>query len=297
MESNFYQEYLPVINDIVYARFNEFDSMNNGIVSLIEYSDCNGMLQPSEICKRNIRPEKVMKKGDIYPCLVLNVDEQKKHVDLSYLKVPHTEKLKYMENYNYLTKIIGLGKDIVFLYNQYQQNDECKNNDNEFNNIKYVFENTVYNIFKNNPIKDTDLNILYNKLLECPLKIFKKDSKFEQAFINYAVENLQKRILSTDTIVETILNFTVIEENAVEIIKKILTNDIPKNIKIEYLSGSKYRLLATNISEETAQKDLNNLIKELQNKCKSILSILQWEENFQTIKKKTFYITPLKKVL
>ena len=266
---NFYEDEFPTLDDIVFVKFNNFDEMKNGLVSLVEYSNIEGMLQPSEINKkRNVRPEKILKKGQIYPCVVVNVDKNKGHVDLSYIKVTSEEKEKYMLKYISLEKIVNLGKDISYMYTKSKQEDKNENKDtnNKNNNqedMDSIFENTLYHIFKKNPLKTTDMDSLYNKLLEFPKEIFKFNKSIETSFIDDIIKNINDRTKSTETTIDTVFNMTIIEEDAVSIIKKLLTENIPKNIKVECQSSPKYKITVTHDTIKLAEEDLHNYITDL----------------------------------
>jgi translation initiation factor 2 alpha subunit (eIF-2alpha) len=281
---NYYGSSYPSLNSIVFVKVKEFSEDSNVIVNLIEYSNIQGMILSTEINKRPIRPEKIFNHNNIYPCVVIHVDKTKGYVDLSYKKLSTEDRELYSDIYPVIEKIINFAKESYHLYSQKQEVD-----------ITTFMENTFYHILKKKNLVSKDINNIYNSLLEYPDTLFMFNKSLDNDILENILESIKSRIKSTDIILESPFKLIVIENNAIDIIKNLLTTNVPSNTKIYCTTSPKYIINVTSSTNEEGNEKINTFMEDLINKIKNNSNIfIEWNKNIDTLKNKIFSISPLK---
>lgn len=286
----YYKNNLPKVDDIVFVKFNRITDQYTVIVNLVEYDNKEAMILATEIHNKKVNIEKVFN-NRILPCLVLSIDEEKSYIDLSLKRVMKEDSLKYKEIYPYLEKIVDLIEEINELYKLYKEKYVP-----EGEKIN-VYQDTIWEIFENNPGNEK-LDELYESLIKNPKYLFQYSKNLPQDFINKCIENYNLRTKATDMTVMNDFSLTVLDKNAVNILKSVLLDDIPKTIlefmKIDCVSSPKYRLTITAKDENQIKlliDDFSNLIKE---KIKNINAFFKMDENYIVINKKSYSLAPFK---
>ncbi|KAM0671751.1 subunit alpha of translation initiation factor 2 [Ordospora colligata] len=96
-ECRLHSRIYPREGELVIARVSSIDT--DGLtLDLLEYGDVQGLVLLGELSKKRVRTiQQVTKVGCIEICLVIKVDEEKGHVDLSMSKVTDSEKASCKE--------------------------------------------------------------------------------------------------------------------------------------------------------------------------------------------------------
>jgi translation initiation factor 2 subunit 1 len=98
-DCRFYEQKYPEIDDTVMVMVKRVAEMG-AYVTLLEYSNVEGMILLSELSKRRIRSvAKLIRVGRIEVCSVLRVDHEKGYIDLSKKRVSHEDAAKAEEWY------------------------------------------------------------------------------------------------------------------------------------------------------------------------------------------------------
>jgi len=228
----------PEISDIVICTVKKV-LYHSVFVILDEYENKEGMIHISEIAPgriRNIRD--YVKEDKKIVCKVLNINQEKGHIDLSLRRVNNSERINKNDEYKQEQKseklLTALGKkldkDIKSMY--------------EFLGDRLIEEyESLNNAFQNFAID--------NSLIE-ELKLPKKTEELLTETINEKIKIPEVDIIATITIQSN-------APNGVEIIKDILSKIGTENTKITYISAPKYRLTLKAPDYKSAESELKTL--------------------------------------
>ncbi|ARF09242.1 translation initiation factor eIF-2 alpha subunit [Catovirus CTV1] len=284
----FYKQNFPKVDDIVFVKFNRLTNQYTVIVNLVEYDNMEAMILATEVNNKKVNVEKIFH-NKILPCQVLSVDEKRMYVDLSFKKVTKEDSLKHQDNYPYLERIMELGNEINQLYEIYKE----RNNLNDIN----IYEQTIWEIF-DKAGTESNLVELYDSLVKNPINIFQYSWDIPKDFIGKCVENYLKRTKITNMIVTKDFELTVLEPDAINILKSIIIDNIPSelidNMTIECVSSPKYRLTVTAKDDEQIKKLFDDYNKIIMSRIKNIMTIFKFDENYTISKEKTYQLQPFK---
>jgi translation initiation factor 2 alpha subunit (eIF-2alpha) len=281
--SLYYKDAFPKLDDIVFVSLETITEESNVIVRLLEYN-LEGMIQHTEVAKYVTKPNKLFKKGKTYACVVLGVDEKKKHIDLSYRKISDKNREIYDHQYVYIKKFHEL--ETI---------------------IDPSFRKTVLEIFDVHKLINTDFEKLYNSLLESPNKFLdfiqeSQDSK------NSMLELIKTKTKSTNMILEYNFDMLIIEDNAIQKLKDILDIKIHDSIKnsknttwsCDIITPPKYKITVTCENYEHGKLLIKKIIEEIKNNSLKVLnnknnmithtlmSELNLDSDIKIIKEKTY---------
>ncbi len=285
----FYSNEFPNIDDIVYVRFNKISTKYGIVVDLIEYNNIEGMIINSEIQKKKTNAAKLFR-NKIIPCLVLNVDQIKGYVDLSYRRVLEEEKQKYQRQYPAIEKIVKIGEDVLTLYEIY------KKETNSTENKKMIYEQIIWKIFENNK-KINNFDKVLEEIISNPQYIFKYSENLQQDFIDRYINLHKQRIKVTELNVLKDFKLQILSENGIDKLKIILMSIIPDDlkdkIKVECVASPIYRLNIIGKDNEEINNyiiQINDIVNE---KIKNYNVIYCMMDNLTILKDKNYTLAPL----
>ncbi len=215
----------------------------NGVfVKLDEYRDKSGLIHIPEVSPGRIRNiSDYVVEGKKIVCLVLRVDIDRGHVDLSLRRVSEPQKrkkidsIKQQQKAEKILEVVTkkLNKDL----NEFYQNVTEKALE-DYDTLHSFFEDVVAG------------KASLEKLPISPEEIKELD------------EVIRQRIKPEEVKLNAFLNLTIYDPNGVEVIKDILKKIESPNVEIRYSGGSRYNLTikshdykeAEKILEETEQK-------------------------------------------
>lgn len=285
----FYSNEFPNIDDIVYVKFNKISTKYGIVVDLIEYNNIEGMIINSEIQKKKTNAAKLFR-NKIIPCLVLNVDQIKGYVDLSYRRVLEEEKQKYQRQYPAIEKIVKIGEDILTLYEIY------KKETNSIENKKMIYEQIIWKIFENNK-KINNYDKVLEEIISNPQYLFKYSENLQQDFIDRYINLHKQRIKVTELNVLKDFKLQILSENGIDKLKIILMSIIPDDlkdkIKVECVASPIYRLNIIGKDNEEINNyiiKINDIVNE---KIKNYNVIYCMMDNLTILKDKNYTLAPL----
>ena len=278
----YYNKELPEENEYVFVKLKKITENNFILVELIEYGNIEGMILFSEINNRKINIDKLFK-NNIQVCVVTDVNIEKKHINLSYKKVSMEEREFYTNSLPQLDKINNHFKDMQLLYNKYNNLDT---------NTGVLREKIMCKLF-DVPKKELFGNLIniYKNMLENMESIF-IDTDLPVDYIEVYTNDLKKRIKCTDMQVALSFELTVLDDNAIGIIKNMLSHD-DLYFKYECVSSPKYRIVASSQDKQKVDDIIITAKSYLENKIKDINCIFKMDTEWTIIKDRTYTVKPL----
>jgi len=235
---------MPEQGEIVLATVTKV--MDHGAyVTLDEYDNLQGFLHISEIAPGWIRSvNRFVKDGEKKVLLVKKVNPQRGDIDLSLKQVSKDQKKQKLKEVKKFEK----GKTLL-------QNVQEKANLSDEDIEK--LEDSIYS--KYDSIYDAFIEIGRNGINSVKeLKIPKKTAG--------VIEEICSKIKLPSVEIRGIMEITNSKSDGIEIIKKILLDELKKDstIDITYLGAPKYRLSITSEDFKSAEKSLKPIIADIQ---------------------------------
>ncbi len=235
---------MPEQGEIVLATVSKV--MDHGAyVTLDEYDDIQGFLHISEIAPGWIRSiSRFVRDGEKKVLLVKKVNSKRGDIDLSLKQISKDQKKQKLKEVKKYEK----GKTLL-------QNvkEKAKLSDEEIEKL----EDIIYSKFDS--VYDAFIAIGRNGIESVKeLKLAKKTA--------VAIEGICSKIKLPSVEIRGIIEITSNRTDGVEIIKKILLDELKKDstIDITYLGAPKYRLSLTSDNFKSAEKLLKPIISEIQ---------------------------------
>ncbi len=235
---------MPEESEIVLATVTKV--MDHGAyVTLDEYDDIQGFLHISEIAPGWIRSiGRFVRDGEKKVLLVKKVNSKRGDIDLSLKQISKDQKKQKLKEVKKFEK----GKTLL-------QNvqDKAKLSDEEIEKL----EDKIFSKFDS--VYDAFIEIGRNGIESVKeLKLAKKTAT--------VIEEICSKIKLPSVEIRGIMEITNEKTDGVEIIKKILLDELKKDptIDITYLGAPKYRLSITSDNFKSAEKTLKPIIAEIQ---------------------------------
>ncbi len=235
---------MPEQGEIVLATVSKV--MDHGAyVTLDEYDDIQGFLHISEIAPGWIRSiSRFVRNGEKKVLLVKKVNSKRGDIDLSLKQISKDQKKQKLKEVKKFEK----GKTLL-------QNvqEKAKLSDNEIEKL----EDSIFSKFDS--VYDAFIEIGRNGIESVKeLKLAKKTA--------IVIEEICSKIKLPSVEIRGIMEITSDKTDGVEIIKKILLDELKKDstIDITYLGAPKYRLSITSDNFKSAEKSLKPIIAEIQ---------------------------------
>jgi translation initiation factor 2 alpha subunit (eIF-2alpha) len=235
-EYNFFSSQYPLEGDIIYAKLDKIT--DHGIEGVcIDYPFLQIFLSSGEISKHKMNYAKHFSDTQKYPLLVLSISKCDNLVNVSYMRVTKDEKQKYISIFEECEKVNSFGINYMLPFFELNSTDASE-----------FFLKTIQNHNDNN---------------KSYYSIFYDIDSFFSNVVNDKVTNfisqLKKDLIITNIVASQQFSLIMLEEDAVQKLKIILTkkfkNDNIISSNIEYLGGSKYRLVL--------ELDDQNLVKTM----------------------------------
>lgn len=298
---HFYKNCLPIQNSIVFVKINKKIKSDSGTyVNLIEYDNIEAFVPNTELDKRVKVKEpykhivtwsKNFKTNKIYPMVVTTISppieptiNNQYTIDLSYKKVKPCERESYLEKCNIILKINKLADE----FHEFTQIDK---------NI--VYDMTIRYLFDNNNDNESDTfnpmdfaEKIYNKILTTPKYFIEKISKEYPNESQTYLEDLKTRILSVKKVVKQFFNLVILEENAVEKLKTLLTYK-KAGYDIGYTASPKYHIIVTGVDDNDCAIKINDFINDMKSRINGMDCMFELVE--QIVLKEQEYLLKYRK--
>ena len=235
---------MPEQGEIVLATVTKI--MDHGAyVTLDEYDNLQGFLHVSEIAPGWIRSvNRFVKNGEKKVLLVKKVNPQRGDIDLSLKQVSKDQKKQKLKEVKKFEK----GKTLL---QNVQEKTKLSDEDIE------KLEDNIYS--KYDSVYDAFIEIGRNGIDSVnELKIPKKTAS--------VIEEICSKIKLPSVEIRGIMEITNSGSDGIEIIKKVLLNELKKDstIDITYLGAPKYRLSIISEDFKSAEKSLKPIIADIQ---------------------------------
>ncbi len=276
--ARFYQLELPKKGDIVMVKVKDKNEFGYNVL-LLEYKNIEGFVNLSELSKRSrSRKKNIIKKDDVLPLCVSNVDVDKKLIDLSKRYLTNEDSTNAIFKFGFTNKIHRIAVELHKLFN---------NHKNGIINPDDVMDSTIWKFFSkySNIGPEEQLNII----LSDPRKII-CDDKFDKDFVNKFCDNIKSRLIREDCILQTKVKVLVLDHKGVDILKQIFDINLDDKckdykLKIEFHSPPIYKINIEGPNEIVAESILNDILNNIKNKVKEYKVIFNIENEISIIKK------------
>jgi len=247
---------LPEEGDIVICTVKSIQ-YHSIFVDLDEYENQDGMIHISEIapCRiRNIRD--YVKEGKKLVCLVLKINKEKKHVDLSLRRVPNSLRIKKNESFK---QEIKSEKLLEYIGKQLKTD------------LKTMYKKVGYALIDDFGL----LGISFNEISLHGMEAI-RDLNLPEKETKVLVEIVQSKITPPEVSIHSTVSLQSIAEEGIEDIKNILikAEEAAKKkkykITLVYISAPKYRLEVSSKEYKEAEDILEELTKLIQKEAKKL---------------------------
>lgn len=282
---NYYGKSIPTINDKVVVEIKNIGE--NGVYCLLkEYNNIEGFILPTEIYSSRHDKKNIFKIGELYPTLVINVNEEKQTIDLSYRKLKPDDRKQVMENYFFGEKLFKLSQDAVSFLNPFNLAPEI------------IMKNTLWNLFRFESHRN-NIKSVYQKVLQKPTLFVNQQIEdiYKNHFDNF-VSNLENRIIKTEIVLSKQFELTIYNVSGVNTLKDILKYDDSLNNKnakyeIKYISSPKYEIQITGNNYEDCLSLLNEISNIIKEKASKYECLIQMPDGYNIIKQQQFILQAL----
>lgn len=258
----FYKNELPNVDDMVVVKITREDD-HGYYGSLIEYDNIEGYLPLSEVVRGKYAKKHILKEEQIIPLIVIKVDPHKKLIDLSKKKVDKEQESYVLLKYKICNNINKLVNECYIMYLKY-----CDLSSSDIiHTMNDIMDQTIWKMYEG---ESKDYTIIFKNILENP-KLILSEELFSEDFIGKAIENFNSRIIKKSMIMEMDFHLIVLENNALEKLKEILSFQITENkcrIEVIVISPPLYRVRIEGYNKEMCF----NIIELIKN---SIIAKLQ----------------------
>jgi translation initiation factor 2 alpha subunit (eIF-2alpha) len=258
-----YKNKIPKIGEIVFVELLNFNSNN---VKLVDY-DLNGLILCTEITKYKADLKGVVKLDEIFPVVVLEIDDEGQNIDLSYVKVKYDKRELLKNCYTYQSKFYKFIKS--------------SNLDlDEFINTNINSDNYLDSIYNN-------INISKDKFDKFLLNPESFTNSIE--LINYVKKNI---IIKPYEIIQE-FKLTVYDNSSLILlkeilfkIKEILNNDIECESKCELLCRSSpfYQIKIKNNNLNFITDKIEFYKLQIKNITNCYNCVLEFDKDYKIIK-------------
>ena len=273
----YYKKLFPDIRDVIIAQISEEPSKNGVYANCIEYPDLNLLILPTEINKRKVNLKKFFSPDKFYPVQVLNIDQNKKHADVSYSKINEIDRNNYLEKFYIQQKIYKIGCETSKIYANYYAKDIDESMD-------IIFDTVIWDIL----ISESNIQEIYEKILEDPLLLFHENNQNLDEFKNKFLTDIKKKIKISDIVLSVEFNLICLESGAIDRIKNVLKISTDNKINIKCISSPRYEIIVTENNKQEAEKLIHDTIKIIKDNCDKYCVKFTKQEDIHILRDKTY---------
>jgi translation initiation factor 2 subunit 1 len=257
-----YQNKLPKVHEIVFTRLvNKRSGDMGNYVDLVEYDNIEGLVLCTEIAKRKSNLKSLVKQGEIFPVVVIDIN--KSGIDLSYSKVKKQSIDLLKSCYEYQSRLYKLLDETC---KKLKLEDEITSN--------IIHQNIIQDIYTDCVNSDTNIpKTLYETVLKNPSTLFLNTKLIDSNIKKEICDIIKQKITIKPYNVEREFKLCVFDNHSLSILKEILNKINNIQIKNElsfqiFCRSSPFyqiKILGENIDE------IDKYLIELQNEITNIL--------------------------
>lgn len=295
MKYNFYTAEYPAENDVIIVNLTNLSE--KGIYGkCLDYPNLQVFMPETEVAKRKVNITKFFSPAKTYAVVVLNVNEETNIVDISYRKINESDRETALQRFEQYEKLYNLGLEILHIYKiNYDFNQELANA-----LFKHVIQSRLdayRGTTETGPVSLEEVKNAHEDFLENPKSLFKNFESNISKLIKNFTESVEARLHVTDLIMSCDFSLLVVssstELSSVERLRKILTENLPKNT-VEYVSSPKYRFNVTAKTKTDAIKQLNAIADIIEENNRKYNGNLSNTKNYVVTKNKYYTLSNLK---
>jgi translation initiation factor 2 alpha subunit (eIF-2alpha) len=273
---SYYETDYPSLNEVVFVIIEKFT--NDAIYCrLVEYDNKQGFLPITELDKKvQPNPKKHFTEKKVYPMIVMNVDIDKGVIDVSYRRIKECDREKYLEKFDYFSKIFRLTREISLLSNILMDN---------------ILPLTMWKVLQKDTIENS--KEIYDMILDNPSSYMENivtDKPMEAKIL----ENIESRITRTQMTIHQEFDLIIACNGAIDVLKNIL-NYSDDNLIIEYVNAPKYRIVVNGKTEQECDITLQKCIHVLKERTLNSHKIMFKIGNKTVVKERELIIKYLTK--
>ncbi|ARF11761.1 translation initiation factor eIF-2 alpha subunit [Klosneuvirus KNV1] len=269
----YYRKDFPEPEDIVMAQVVNKNEYGYN-VSLLEYDNLTGFISLADLMNGKYLQKKYMlKDNEILSLAVKEADVAKKIVLLSRKNISEEEVSNTALRYKMCTCINRLMNEI---YTMYLKFSDIHSSD-IIHSINNVMDDTIWRLYT----EDSDYGYIYMKILENP-KILLPSELFTDEFIEKALKNINNRIIKQNMILELGITLLILEEDALNKIKDVLTFNIDeKDVRITtcVMSPPTYKVKIECSDKGKGYRILEDIKNSIQEKSKKYASKVKFDDS------------------
>lgn len=236
---------MPEVGDLVVVTVKEVQNYG-AIVQLDEYPGVSGFIHIAEVATGWIKHIKdFVRVNQRTVCKVLNVDPNRRHVDLSLKRVNEHQKREKIEEWKNDQKSYKL-LEIVAKEANINDNGKLKNIENylisEYGSVYDAF-------FEAASAKDFMENM---------------EESWKDVFIKVSRENISIPMVK----IGGEIDMYSLAPNGIELVKNALDIESSDNVEITYAGSPKYRISVTGEDYKSAEERLKNILEIVSSRCK-----------------------------
>jgi translation initiation factor 2 subunit 1 len=236
---------MPEQGDLVVVTIKEVQNYG-AIAGLDEYPGISGFIHIAEVATGWIKHIKdFVRVNQRTVCKVLNVDSNRKHVDLSLKRVNEHQKREKIEEWKNDQKSEKL-LEIVAKEANITDKGTTKNIED-------------YLISEYGSVYDAFFDAASNKDF-----MDGKNEPWKDVFIKVAKENISIPMVK----IGGEMDMYSLASDGVELVKKALDVDTGKNVEITYAGAPKYRISVVDEDYKSAEEKLKNVLESISTACK-----------------------------
>ncbi len=258
-----YSNKIPKVHEIVFAQLiNKRAGDMGNYVELVEYDNMEGLVLCTEITKYKANLKSIVKQGEIFPLVVLDISES--GIDLSYSKVRKQSIDLLKSCYEYQSRLYNLLSSTC---------DSLKLSDDIITNI--ITSNIVHDVYTD--CVNSDKNIpksLYETILKNPSTVFSNTKSINEDIKTNFCDVIKQKITIKPYHIEREFKLCVFDNHSLSILKEILNKIKDIQIKNELsfqLSCRSSPFYQIKIIEENLD-EISKYLTELQNEITNILN-------------------------
>jgi len=231
-------------------------------VDFVDYDNIEGLILCTEITKYNANIKKIVKRDEIFPVVIIDINNN--NYDLSYSKIKDDSRNLLKECYEYSIKIFKL-------INKVSNNINLDNSIRD-NLIKYNISNKVYENSINS--KQNLYKILYETILKNPSKLFENndenndDNNFDNTIVDKFSKNIKDNLIIKPNIIHKEFKLLMFEEHSLYKLKEMINKIKQLNISVECKSSPIYYYILNDIN----LIEIDSIVEDIQQKISPILS-------------------------
>lgn len=253
--NRFYKNEYPNVDDVVYVKVTK--QIEAGFyVELLEYNNLEAFISLGEVTRRKKWIKKAIGIGRRQPLTVLQIDKDKKYVDLSKRRLNKEEEKQCVNIYYVCKKFLSLTNTLYDLLSE-----QIKDLD-----MKDFFDHTLWNLYKD--YRKEELEELYPKILINPMLLLEYYNEKYPDQVKNVCDAIKKRVKVVPYLYHGEFRLLSKHSDGVNQLKKLFEDAMIKtNTKtVEIVAPPIYQVVVSGNDSKECVKQFNTFTDYLKKK-------------------------------